>query len=297
MDVKGALEAVEAIRGTVPLSEQANFDAELATRLGLVSEAAGTVAVEGARQAETEVEATPYTKESIAEQLSTSFRGYQFVVDSLNSSRKPKDILFVAAPETLATEFEAWFTEDKLAYVTAAQEADPSMRFTLVATPNVLADHKDIIKVAEIFGKSQPYETYVYDTLYKKYSAQELSGTDPDNGNAVVFSLIPSNYTPEMGGTVIEQRAKLAKLQTENPDLKVPSVLESVTYWQTLRAQGQRLADNTTFDRTYIRHFDLPEKRVDDWSDVPGSYVGVDGKPRLDGSRAGNACDGRLSVG
>lgn len=49
MDIKPALEAVEAIRGTVPVREQANFDAELATRLGFVSEAAGPVAVEGAQ--------------------------------------------------------------------------------------------------------------------------------------------------------------------------------------------------------------------------------------------------------
>lgn len=263
--------------------------------------AAGVVAVEGAMQAEAEtvteeVEAPTYeTKESIAEQLGFAHKGYQAVIDSMNVRRK-KEILHVIDAETLATEFDAWFTADKLATVVAAQEADPNVRFTLVATPNVLVNAKDIIKVAKAFGQNQPYETYVYDPLYNKYSAEQLSGTNPDNGNSVQFSLIPSTYTPEMSGTVVDQRAKLAKLQTENPDLKVPSVLEGVAYWQTLRAQGEQLADNTTFDRTYIRHFNLPEQRFDGWSYVPYSYVGDVGKPRLNNSDVQVDDDARLSV-
>lgn len=264
--------------------------------------ATGVVAVEGAMKAEAETvteeaEAPTYeTKESIAEQLGFAHKGYQAVIDSMNVRRK-KEILHVIDAETLATEFEGWFTADKLATVVSAQEADPNVRFTLVATPNVLVTTKDIIKAAEAFGQNQPYETYVYDPLYNKYSAQQLSGTNPDNGNSVQFSLIPSTYTPEMSGTVVEQRAKLAKLQTENPDLKVPSVLEAVAYWQTLRAQGEQLADNTTFDRTYIRHFDLPEQRFGGWSNVPSSCLDDDGGPGLSYSYVQAGDDARLSVG
>ena len=61
----------------------------------------------------------------------------------------------------------------------------------------------------------------------------------------------------------------------------MPSPLEAVTHWQTLRAQGDQLADNTTFDRTYIRHFDLPEQRFDDWLRVPDSCVNDGGRPYL----------------
>jgi hypothetical protein len=259
---------------------------------------AGAVAVEGATdeaEATTEVETT--TKEVLLGLLDTTSRGYNAVLDSLNQGRRKKDVLVGASDEQLAEEFEAWFTEDKLAYVTATQEADPNVRFTLVATPNVLANSKDVTKAAKAFGEDQPYSTYVWDELYGKYSAEQLSGTDPSNGKTVAFSLIPSTYTPEMDGTVVEQRAKFAKLQADNPDLKVPSVLDSVTYWQTLRAQGYQLRDNFTFDRTYIRHFDLPEQRVDRWSYVLYSYVDIDGKPYLDRSVADGQDDARVAVG
>jgi hypothetical protein len=275
--------------------------AEAAEARGLELPAfAGAVAVEGATdeaEATTTTEAETTTKEVLIGLLDTTSRGYSAVLDSLNQGRRKKDVLVGASDEQLAEEFEAWFTEDKLAYVTAAQEADPNVRFTLVATPNVLANSKDVTKAAKAFGENQPYSTYVWDELYGKYSAEQLSGTDPSNGKAVAFSLIPSTYTPEMGGTVVEQRAKFAKLQADNPDLKVPTVLDAVTYWQTLRAQGYQLRDNFTFDRTYIRHFDLPEQRVGRWSVVPYSCVYDDGRPYLDLSDAGGRYDARVAVG
>ena len=261
---------------------------------------AGAVAVEGATdeaEATTTTEVETTTKEVLLGLLDTTSRGYNAVLDSLNQGRRKKDVLVGASDEKLAEEFEAWFTEEKLAYVTAAQETDPNVRFTLVATPNVLASSKDVTKAAKAFGENQPYSTYVWDELYGKYGAEQLSGTDPSNGKTVAFSLIPSTYTPEMDGTVIEQRAKFAKLQADNPDLKVPSVLDAVTYWQTLRAQGYQLRDNFTFDRTYIRHFDLPEQRVGGWSGVPDSYVDNGGGPRLYRSGAGDQDDARVAVG
>jgi len=305
MDLKGngVVVQVEAVQQSDEwLLGAAQEIAKAAEARGLELPAfAGAVAVEGAtdeNEVDTTTEApTPTTKEVLVGLLDTTSRGYNAVLDSLNQGRRKKDVLVGASDEKLAEEFEAWFTEDKLAYVTAAQEADPNIRFTLVATPNVLANSKDITKATKAFGENQPYSTYVWDELYGKYSAEQLSGTDPSNGKPVAFSLIPGAYTPEMDGTVVEQRAKFAKLQADNPDLKVPSVLDAVTYWQTLRAQGYQLRDNFTFDRTYIRHFDLPEQRVGRWSGVPRSCVDCGGEPRLGYSRAGHQYGARVAVG
>ena len=77
----------------------------------------------------------------------------------------------------------------------------------------MIVNDKELTKAAKAFGQNQPYETYVWDPLYSKYTPEQLSGTDPSNGTTVVFSLIPSKYTPEMDGTVVEQRGKLDKLQ------------------------------------------------------------------------------------
>jgi hypothetical protein len=252
---------------------------------GELSHVTGIIAVEGAMQV-TEATATLRTKEQLAEQLASAAAGYTAVLEVVNAGRRKRNVLAPASDETLAAELEAWFTEDKLAYVAAVQETDPDVSFTLVATPNVIVSHTELAVAAEVFGDYQPTETYVWDPLYSTYAAEQLSGTDPDNGDSVVFSLIPSKNSPDMIGTVSELREQLAILQDDNPDLKVPSPLEAVTYWHTLRAQGESLTDNNTFNRTCIRHFDLPKHRVKGWLGVPDSYINNAGSPNLTGTSA-----------
>jgi hypothetical protein len=64
---------------------------------------------------------------------------------------------------------------------------------------------------------------------------------------------------------------------TAHPELNlhVPSVLEAVTYWYSLRAQGDALDDDNAFDKTFIGHFDLESTEVgpNSWLVVPGSGV------------------------
>lgn len=290
-------------------------DAELAVATTEIAEAnalrrvdlsvpAGNVAVEGATAdistdaVETpEVLPTPVTPESLAEQLTAAYKGYETVASLLNDGRKKKEHVEIADRETIAKEFEAWLSEDKLAYVAKAMEADPELRFTLVATPNVVAKADEIIDLAKEFGKNQPYSTYVWSDIYGKYTPEQLSGTDPSNGNSTKFSLVPNKLDPALQGTVAQQRTRLAKLQEGSPFVSVPSVLEDVTFWNTLRAGGDSLSSGDVFDRTYIRHFDLPEKRIDAWSFVPDSCVSGDGEPDLRGSIADRDLLARVSVG
>lgn len=118
---------------------------------------AGTVAVEGAIQEpgspETE---TLEIRESLTGQLSVAFGAYKIVGEQLNESRSEEERLDITTQETLAAELWAWLTDKKLAYVASAQEADPELRFTLVATPNTLASAKELIAVAITFGEDQP---------------------------------------------------------------------------------------------------------------------------------------------
>jgi hypothetical protein len=261
--------------------------------------AAGIVAVESVMQApEIAVTSIAEVKEGLAEPLASSVKGYRAIIETLNAGRDQKDVLPIASDEIIAAELETWITKDKIAYLGAVIEADPEVRFTLVATPNVLVDSKDLIKVAQAFGDAQSQSTYVWPPLYDMYTPKELSGTNPNNGNSVVFSLIPSKDTSEIAGTAMEQRAKLALLQANNPDLKVPSPLEAVTYWQTLWAQRQQLTGDTTFQLTHIRHFNLPEKPFNDHQFVPLSGVQDNGKAGLNVLEARFNCDtARVSLG
>jgi hypothetical protein len=245
--------------------------------------------------------------ETIRGQLGTAFAAYKVVADKLLGTAKRG--LFGGRTKTAASaqEFaqvfaakeQEWRTHGVYDYL-VEQLIESGARFSLVATPNVAASEAQVVRLAEDFGKDQPYETYVYDDLYRKgrYGAREWSGAD---GTAPVrLSLMPSRSDNELRNKSAEQQmVVLRERQAKRPELhlRVPSVLDAVTYWYTLRAGGDKLADGTTFDKTYIRHFDLPPVGLDRWSFVPRSYVFVGGGPALDNSVAEDDGKARLSVG
>lgn len=126
---------------------------------------------------------------------------------------------------------------------------------------------------------------------------EQLSGYNPDEG-PVVFSLIPSKSTDELGYDMAEkQQNTLSELRRKAPNLnlKVPSVLDALTFWYTLRARGDKLNDSSSLNKTYIRHFNLSAKKLATWLYVPNSYVSDGGKPRLNRSSADG--DARVAVG
>lgn len=235
-------------------------------------------------------------KTGIVDQLTAANAAYTTILDTLNAAREEKDRIEVADAETVEREYTEWFTDEKLEYVASAMEADPELRFTLIATPNVLATKDEVIGLAREFAKIQPYVAYVHNSAYENYTPEQLSGTDPESGNSVVFSLIPNKLSPDLEGTVAHQRKTLAKMQANNPYLRVPSVLEDVVHWQTLHAQDRILNWGNVFDYTYVRHFDLPEQSVLGVGWVPRSYIDADGVPGLFGSRVIDSGFGRIAL-
>ncbi len=76
----------------------------------------------------------------------------------------------------------------------------------------------------------------------------------------------------------------------------------SITVWYTLRALGNRLADDTTRDRTYIRHFNLPQESFLDHFEIerqwiPASVIESNGQLHLRGEDAGDTHVVPLAVG
>ncbi len=233
--------------------------------------------------------------EHIQEQVRSTHSAYNTVVEQLGyapESLKEIEQLFAAKDKE-------WQANGVYDYLVEKLIADGA-RFNLVATPNIEASEAQVVALAEAFGKQQPYETYVYDELYRKgrYTGREFSG---NGGNDPVrLSLIPSRRDAVLSGRTVETQVRmLREQQTSKPNLnlRVPSVLDAVTYWYTLRAQGDKLADSSAFDKTYIRHFDLDPKAVGGWACVPHSCVDVDGRPYLDYSVVEYGDDARVSVG
>lgn len=257
-----------------------------------LSDAGVETSVAGAR-----AHVTPDTRETLTRQLPTAYAGYRTVTTQLNDDRGRKEPVPVVKEETAANELTTWLTDDKLAFVALAQEADPSLHFTLVATPNVWAEAGEIATIAREFGKAQPHGTYVWDELYSMYTPAQLSGAAPGDGMSIAFSLIPSRMNERLYGTVQQQREMLADMRVTTPALHVPSVLESIVYWHTLRAGDDRLDDSAAFDATYIRHFDLPAQRIGDFQGIPSSCGGGGGGPSLSYSRVGLGGPARVAVG
>jgi hypothetical protein len=245
--------------------------------------------------------------ESIREQLVSAFAAYKTVAKQLGVGGKRR--LFRGGEtaltpnkleELFASKDGEWRANGVYDYIVEKLITDGA-RFNLVATPNVEASEAQIVALAESFGKNQPYATRVYYELYRKghYSGRERSGNSGDT--PVRLSLIPSRRDGEISGKPVETQVHLLReRQANRPELhsRVPSLLDAVTYWYTLRAQGDKLDASRAFDKTYIRHFDLePKTTVGRWPIVPRSYVHSDGGPRLYDSPAENESDARLAVG
>lgn len=233
--------------------------------------------------------------EVLSRQAASSYRGYAEIARATGAE--------VASEQEFGQLLEAkmseWQQRGVMEYV-VRDFVENGNKPNLLATPNVIADWQTLRSAAVKFGEDQLYGTYIYaeKELYSQYSAEELSGR-PTEG-ALRLSIMPSGNTKQLGYIPVEtQLATLKQLQADRPGLnmRVPSVLEAITYWQTLRARAGTLSGAGIFNRTYIRHLDLTPRRLGDWSGVPDSSVYDVGKPVLFYSGAESDVSARVLVG
>ena len=203
--------------------------------------------------------------EAIREQVASAYTAYKTVADQLLDLRRgllgEREVAasMQELEQLFATKDKEWQTNGVYDYLAEKIIADGA-RFNLVATPNVETTEAQVVALAESFGKNQPYATHVYSELYRRgrYSGREWSG---NSGNAPIrLSLIPSREDGEISGHRADDQVRLLhERQESRPELhvRVPSLLEAVTFWYSLRAGGDTLDDGSAFNRTYIRHFDL----------------------------------------
>lgn len=241
----------------------------------------GSLAVDGSISSE-----VSGVYENLTRQLFHAYCGYGSTTGFLNEKRKRSKQLAQAPQETLASEFREWVTEEKLVYVARAQEADPALRFTLVATPNVQVGGDEVANLTD----------FAYKELFTQYTPEQLAGYNPNNG-IFNFSLMPTKLDEALIGPVEFQTTQLARMQEAHSFLRVPRPLEAFTHAKTLEAQSGELTGADTHGRVYIKSFDLPPKSIGDWLYVPAFDVFDDGGyhfGRLNVDRANYA---RVAVG
>ena len=215
----------------------------------------------GESVAEDTAEIDPKTieaKELLLGQLDIAYRGQVDTVGALNTGKDEGDKIKPASSETLTSEFETWLTPDKLSYI--AKQIEAGRVPHLLATRNVQVDSETLLQAAEQFAKGQP-DSRSYRDIINQCTPAELSGTNPNSGNQVHFNVVFEDFDKDLYGTVAEQKAALTRLQTENPFLEAPSMLKSLTYLFTLRAErGGQLSGDGTFDSTFNRDYTLEPK-------------------------------------
>jgi hypothetical protein len=277
-------------------AEARGLELSIASGVVLLQGAAEVQAAEEEQEAKTELD----TRETLTAQLGTSFQAYKEVIYRLNDGQPLQSkIIQPAGLGTVTEEFSAWLTDEKVNYVRTSQENAPGLNFTLVATPNIAVNANGLFGLAKRFAKKQPYRPHVSGALYSAYDDEQLSGSQPNNGRSVVFSLIPDSVSRALYGTQDQQQARLADLRIANPDLKVPSILENLTRWHALREAGDSLDSGNVSQRTSVRHFDLPGKLIGESLLVPTTCLSDIGRLCLVGSDAdveGND-SGILAVG
>lgn len=270
----------------------------------------------------------PELKILVAEHLRESFEaaytGYNTLAEEINSLRSsqqgaknkrlfgrrhetPSGKLDILAQDQLSALFEAkmkqWEQDGVLDYV-AERIITHGELYTPIARPNIVVTATELKQLAHNFAKGQSWsEAYVYDKLYDSFITTEelkqLSGY-METGEPVQFSLLPNTYTDEVNMKhAVDQRQILRQLQVAKPKLglRVPSVLDGLSLWYMLRANGDTLASGDVWKRTAIRHFDVEPKGSGGLLCVPASGVSVGGRPYLRSSAAEFAVRSRLALG
>ena len=297
--VESSVDLTDRDAGLIDAAKEIAYAAE--ERSLVFSIRAGVVAVGSAQQATEWIPDEFRLMEHgklVAGQLPAAYLGYQATSEALNMWRRKKVVDTVASEAIVTAEFADWLTGDRLAYLSAVEQADPGLQHRLVATPNVLVGSKDISKAMTLFGQGQPHPAHIDQELLRRYSPQQISGTNPKNGKHTVFSMIHNKLTPGMAANVKRQREELlVAAQARYPFLKVTSLLEDFAYLCTLRSLGYKLVGPGVFELTYSRKFNLPEQHLDDWVGVPRVSVRQSGRPGIYDSYAEIAESPRVDVG
>jgi hypothetical protein len=256
--------------------------------------------------------------EALRDQYKTTFAAYSEVAEQVASLSRSdravsaaKRMLFgrkyEATPkaplteaeltEVLDTKFAEWEENGTIAHL-IEQLIKHGITHTIVATPEAELSQDDIVKLFEKFGEKQPIKTYVAD-IYKndKIDTDALAPGLTPGSKGVSVALVPSNTDNELNNRTADTQSTMLDARLEaTPHLKhrVPTLLEALTYWKTLRAGGDLLIDSA-YEKTAFRLF--KHTKLGSYALVPFVYVRDDGKPGLGDSLSGYDNGVRLLVG
>ena len=198
--------------------------------------------------------------EAIRRQIASAFRAYLTVTAQIGQSgQEVRPITQTEFEEIFELKQQSWLDSGVYDYLVEQQMRYGGF-YSLVASPNIEVTFSDIVQLVDSFAKELNKGVEISDFLERRSQYTGLDLTGGIDESPIRLSLVPARNDNVLSGKpALKQRQLLAKLQAEQPllRLRAPSLLDAVSYWQTLYAQGFNFDDEDLSEMLYFRHFNL----------------------------------------
>lgn len=191
-------------------------------------------------------------------------------IDEINSGRRKKEQIPVFAPGLYRERAEDWLTDERVTAATQLPETDQRRRTVLPKLNRPVSTEETVATWANVSDRGlYPWGDRM--KFLNNWTADQLSGYDPEAGDVDRFAIIPTAYDADREGTVAQQKANLETLQEEFPELYVTTIFEGSLLGRKYIGQSR------TWKDSYVRGIDLIPAKVDVGDYVPSAYASDDG--------------------
>lgn len=210
-------------------------------------------------------------------------------IDEINSGRSKKQQIPVFAPGLYREQAEDWLTDERVVASTLLPETVNHRRTVFPKLNRPISTEETVTS----WDRASDRRLYPWSGRMKflsNWTADQLSGYDPELEDADRFAITPTAYDADREGTVAQQKANLEILQQETPEIGVTPIFEGSLLGRRYKGQSRTWRDS------YVRGIDLKPAKVDVYDCVPDAYVYDGGLAYVDGSRVRYAAAARLQV-
>lgn len=210
-------------------------------------------------------------------------------IDEINSGRSKKQQIPVFASGLYREQAEDWLTDERVVAATNLPETANRRRTVFPKLNRPISIEETVTS----WDRASDRGLYPWSGRMKflaNWTADQLSGYDPELDDADRLTVIPTAYDTEREGTVKQQTAALEELQKEFPELDVTTIFEGSLLARRYKGQSR------TWKDSYVRGIDLKPARVDVGDCVPGADVDDGGDAVVNGSGVQVADAARLQV-
>lgn len=246
-----------------------------------------------------EVATAPSVRAQVERMLPAAYEAYRSNVNIINRDRSKNSRIQAVVEGTFKEGAMDALTEPTLEYMrSVTEESKGTTLWIPKSAPNYELTPDEIVALAEYNGNRLGKPLYEWSNRMKSlrlFSAQELSGNDPNNHADVLHLFAPTTYTPRLWGTVDHQKAELNTMRNENPDVNIhsPALAHSIGGWAIHANSGLSLPTN--WESTHDRSVEVKSRRFNGDDCVPYSNILNDGS-NVDSSWTDVGGDGRAWV-